>query len=157
MFYHSTLSIPIHPNLNPSISMSAAVVSTKLLFSGDDSMSSSKSSPWFLTGEIYFSWLEALKTPSLIGSPGEMVGRSNFRYLIEEGQDLCQQYLQMDPPPGCLQTSWHNGRSPQKCNQKTIKSLRMKVRGVSLGIDVTHGDCSIAVLVACSGNIHWTI
>ena len=54
----------------------------------------------------------------------------------------------MSPPPGRLQTSWHNGRSPRELLQKREKWLCMKFRGVSLGIDVSPRDCPMAVLAA---------
>ena len=70
--------MPYHPRVCPSNSVSAAGVSTKGTFFGAGYMSSSTNSPWFLTREMYSTWLEALKTLASIGSPGADGGAFEF-------------------------------------------------------------------------------
>ena len=83
-----------------------------------------------------------------------MVGRLNSGSLVDEGQDICPRCLQLAPPTGQLQTSWNNGRYPQEWSLKRIKRTSMKVHGMSLGIDVSHGDFPIAALAVHLGNAH---
>ena len=78
--------------------------------------------------------------------------RSNYGYLLKEGQAICQIGLHLDPTPGRLQTSYHNGGSPREQSQKNRRLICMKGRGVSLGIDVSHRDRQIAAL---SGNLNY--
>ena len=80
--------------------------------------------------------------------------RSNSVYLVEEGQDLCQRGLQLAFLCGRPQTSWKNGRSSRERSQKRREWLHMKFRGLSLRIDVSHGDCPIAVSEGRFGNVH---
>ena len=82
-----------------------------------------------------------------------MVGRSNYGSLVEEGQTIYQRGLEMSPPPRRPQTSYHNGRSPQEQLQNIRKRIRMKVCGMSLGIDMSHGDFPIN----SSAGLHWPL
>ena len=60
----------------------------------------------------------------------------------------------MDPPPIQPQTYFHNGRSPMEQSQNIIKQLLIKGRGMSLGIDISNGDCPINASAGCLGNAH---
>ena len=83
-----------------------------------------------------------------------MVGRSNSGYMVKEGQAIFQRGLHLAPLPGLPRTSCKNGRYPQEWLKKRIKRFRMKGHGVSLGIDVLHGDCTIAASEGRLVNVH---
>ena len=83
-----------------------------------------------------------------------MAERLNSTSLVEEGLAFFQRGLHLSPPPGQPLTSWHNGKSPKERSKKRRKRLRMKVRSVSLGIDVSHRDFLIAALTGRLVNAH---
>ena len=86
-----------------------------------------------------------------------MVGLSNSGSLVEEGQALCQRGIQLAPTLGQSKTSWHNGRYTREWSHKIRRRLRMKVRVVSLVLDVSHGDCPIAVSAVNLVNVNWLL
>ena len=63
----------------------------------------------------------------------------------------------MNPPTRQPQTSWKNGSSTKELSQNRRKRIHMKVRGMSLGIDVSHRYLPIDVLSVRLGNFHLTL
>ena len=83
-----------------------------------------------------------------------MVGRSDYGFMVKEGQAFCQRGFHLDPPPIQPQTSWNDGQCRLKQLQNIRKLLFMKGRGVSIGIDLSHGDCPIAAPSVSLVNAH---
>ena len=77
-----------------------------------------------------------------------------FAVIREEGPAEGLFDKEPAPLPILPLTSWHNGRSPQERLRNIIKLLHMKVRGMSLWIDVSHRDFPIAALAGRLGNSH---
>ena len=92
--------------------------------------------------------------PASIGYPTADGGAVEFYISGGGGLRFFQRGLHLSPPPGRPLTSWHNGKSPKERLQKRRKRLRMKGHSMSLGIDVSHGDCLIAALTGRLVNAH---
>ena len=86
------------------------------------------------------SLLEALKMPASIGYPAADGGAVEFYISCGGGSSLFSKRPSSVP-------------SFRK-NQKRRKRLRMKGHSMSLGIDVSHGDCLIAALTGRLVNAH---
>ena len=92
--------------------------------------------------------------PASIGYPAADGGTVEF-YISGGGElSFFQRGLNLSPPPGQPLTSWHNGNSQKELLQKRRKRLCMKGHSMSLGIDVSHGDCLIAALTGRLVNAH---
>ena len=92
--------------------------------------------------------------PASIGYPVADGGAVEFYISGGGGYSFFQRGLHLSPPSRQPRTSWHNGKSPKELLQKRRKQLRMKGHSVSLGIDVSCGDCLIAALTGRLVNAH---
>ena len=120
-------------------------------------MSSSTYRPWCMKREMSSAQLEALKTPSSIGSPGAYGGVVELWISGGGGVGSFS-----NRPSSCpsyrtaanLLAQWKV--SPGTAAEEK-KRLCMKGRGDSLGLNVSHGDCPIAASEGHLGNMHWTL